>query len=134
MDNIDEIDPCAVIISARDFPRHWKIFTQFVRTERLETECPIIMLTGDTFNVEEAAKAKHLRVNFTLAETLDNDAEVKTLQEILSRCKETQAALPPVANIGAAGANANGRAIFNHDGEQCAKNRGFLYQAESLKQ
>ena len=31
MDNIDEIEPAAIIISARDFPRHWKIMVQFVR-------------------------------------------------------------------------------------------------------
>jgi hypothetical protein len=31
MDNVDEIDPTGIIISARDFPRHWKVLVQIGR-------------------------------------------------------------------------------------------------------
>ncbi|MCL2382114.1 MAG: PilZ domain-containing protein [Treponema sp.] len=86
MDNIDEIDPRAIIISARDFPRHWKIITRFVRDERDKDACPIIILRGKDFPVEDASKASFLGVNGIIAETLEDSAEINRLQEILGRC------------------------------------------------
>jgi len=85
MDNIDEIDPNAIIISARDFPRHWKTMVQFVRNERAKDICPIIVLKGEKFPVEEASKASFLGVSGIVAETLEEPAEVARLQGILSR-------------------------------------------------
>ena len=85
MDNIDEIDPTAIIVSARDFPRHWKTIVQFVRSERPKDACPIIILKGPNFSVEEASKASYLGVSGMVTETLENPAEVDRLQGILSR-------------------------------------------------
>ena len=85
MDNIDEIDPQAIIISAKDFPRHWKTMVQFVRSERPKDVCPIIILKGTHFPVEEASKASYLGVSGIVTETLDNPSEVDRLQGILGR-------------------------------------------------
>ena len=85
MDNIDEIDPGAIIISARDFPRHWKTMVQFVRNERSKEDCPIIILKGENFPVDEASKASYLGVNGIVTETLDNSSETSRLQGILNR-------------------------------------------------
>ena len=85
MDNIDEIDPQAIIISARDYPRHWKIMAKFVRNERGKDACPFIVLKGKNFPIEEASKASFLGVSGLVSETLDNSAEVSRLQGILSR-------------------------------------------------
>ena len=85
MDNIDEIDPSAIVISARDFPRHWKTMVQFVRCERSKDSCPIIILKGENFTVEEASKAFYLGVSGIVTEVLENPAEVDRLQGILSR-------------------------------------------------
>jgi DNA-binding response OmpR family regulator len=85
MDNIDEIDPAAIIVSARDFPRHWKIVVQFVRTERSREICPIILLTGTLFSLEDAAKAFHIGVNGIVREELDRSVEMDRLQSILER-------------------------------------------------
>jgi DNA-binding response OmpR family regulator len=85
MDNIDETDPSAIIISARDFPRHWKTMVQFVRTERPKDLCPIILLKGENFPLEETTKAFYLGVSGIIAETLDNSTEIDRLQGILSR-------------------------------------------------
>ena len=85
MDNIDEIDPQAIIISAKDFPRHWKTMVQFVRSERPKDVCPIIILKGEYFPVEEASKASFLGVSGIVTETLDNPSEVDRLQGILGR-------------------------------------------------
>jgi hypothetical protein len=85
MDNIDEADPSAIIISARDFPRHWKTMVQFVRNERPKYICPIILLKGDNFPLEETSKAFYLGVSGIVDEALDNSTEIDRLQGILSR-------------------------------------------------
>ena len=85
MDNIDEIDPSAIVISARDFPRHWKTMVQFVRSERSKDVCPIIILRGENFPMEEASKASYLGVSGIVTEILDNPSEIDRLQGILSR-------------------------------------------------
>ncbi|MDR1862557.1 MAG: PilZ domain-containing protein [Treponema sp.] len=85
MDNIEETDPSAIIISARDFPRHWKIMVQFVRSERPKDLCPIILLKGDNFPLEETSKAFYLGVSGIVDETLDSSVEIDRLQSILSR-------------------------------------------------
>jgi DNA-binding response OmpR family regulator len=85
IDNLDEIDPAAIIVSARDFPRHWKILVQFVRNERSKESCPIIILKGNSFNNEEASKAFFLGANGVLADTLDNREDIGRLKNILGR-------------------------------------------------
>jgi DNA-binding response OmpR family regulator len=85
MDNIDEVDPTGIIISARDFPRHWKIMVQFTRSERSKENCPIIILKGRDFSLEEASKAFYLGVSGIVSEDLENAAEVDRLQKILGR-------------------------------------------------
>jgi hypothetical protein len=85
MDNIDEIDPAAIIISARDFPRHWKLLVQFVRSERSKETCPIVILKGDDFPLEETSKAFYLGVSGVVSESLNNVEELDRLQGILSR-------------------------------------------------
>ena len=85
MDNIDEIEPSAIIISARDFPRHWKTMVQFVRNERSKEVCPIIILKGNNFPQEETHKASFLGVSGIVTEAMENQAEISRLQGILSR-------------------------------------------------
>jgi DNA-binding response OmpR family regulator len=85
MDNIDEVGPHAIIISAKDFPRHWKIIVQFVRSQYSKDRCPIIVLKGNNFALEETSKAHYLGVNGIVPETLDNRQEITQLQNILSR-------------------------------------------------
>jgi DNA-binding response OmpR family regulator len=85
MDNIDETDPAAIIISARDFPRHWKVMVQFVRSARPKDVCPIILLKGDDFPLEQTSQAFYLGVSGIVTEDLDNNSEIDRLQGILSR-------------------------------------------------
>jgi hypothetical protein len=85
MDNIDEIDPTGIIINAKDFPRHWKIIVQFTRSDRPKESCPIIILKGKDFSLEEASKAFYLGVSGIVSEDLSNAAEVDRLQKILGR-------------------------------------------------
>ncbi|MCL2193392.1 MAG: PilZ domain-containing protein [Treponema sp.] len=85
MDNIDEINPAAIVISARDFPRHWKILVQFVRSERSREACPIILLKGSTFSTEETSKAFFLGVSGVLDDALEAPEKLDRLQNILGR-------------------------------------------------
>jgi hypothetical protein len=85
MDNIDEVDPEAIIISARDFPRHWKTMVQFVRQERSRKSCPIIIMHGNAFTEEEAAKASFIGVNGIVPESLSPPEKAGRILGILSR-------------------------------------------------
>jgi hypothetical protein len=85
MDNIDEADPSAIIISARDFPRRWKTMVQFVRTERSKEACPIIILKGEDFPLEASSQAFYLGVSGIVSENFETSSEVERLQGILGR-------------------------------------------------
>jgi hypothetical protein len=85
MDNIDETDPASIIVSARDFPRHWKILVQFVRYEKPKETCPIIILKGDNFPLEETSRAFFLGVSGIVAESMEDPNEIERLKSILSR-------------------------------------------------
>ena len=104
MDNIDEIDPAAIIISARDFPLHWKILVQFIRSERSKEQCPIILLKGDYFSDEESAKAFFLGVNGIVYDSLDQSKDTDQLRTILGAPHKTstqhQYYVEPWHNIG----------------------------------
>jgi hypothetical protein len=85
MDNIDEIDPVGIIISAKDFPRHWKSMVSFVRYDRPKNDCPIVILKGEAFPEEEINKAMSLEVNGLVLESLENPAETEKIQTLLAR-------------------------------------------------
>jgi hypothetical protein len=85
LDNLDEVEPDAIIMSARDFPRHWKILAQAVRANRTKEQCIIILLKGENFDFEEAAKAARLAVNGVIGDDLDDFREQATFQRLLRR-------------------------------------------------
>ena len=85
MDNIEEIDPAGIIISAKDFPRHWKTMVSFVRFDRPKTECPIVVLKGPTFPEEEISKAMGLKVNGLMLESMEYPLESKEIQSLMAR-------------------------------------------------
>jgi hypothetical protein len=90
MDNIEEIDPAAIIISAEDFPRHWKTLAQFVRSNHSKSACPIILLNGPAFSVEDASKAFSLGVSGIVSCDLSRHSVMNQLQQILHRYVELE--------------------------------------------
>ncbi|MCX7025634.1 MAG: PilZ domain-containing protein [Spirochaetes bacterium] len=88
IDNLEEISPEAVIMSAKDYPRHWKPLIQLIRCKSGKEKCVFILLKGDLFPFEEAAKAAYLGVNGVVRENLDDRAEVTRLQQLLKRYVE----------------------------------------------
>jgi hypothetical protein len=85
IDNLEEIDPDALVISARDFPRHWKVLSQALRAYKAKDECVIVLLKGDAFPLEEAAKATHIGVNGVVRDDLDDRREQSRFQDLLKR-------------------------------------------------
>ena len=68
MYNLDEVAPNGVVVSAADFPRHWKTFVSFLRISRPASVCPVILLYGDRWTQSDEDKAKFLDVNCLLSE------------------------------------------------------------------
>ncbi|GAB1457389.1 hypothetical protein MASR2M48_26970 [Spirochaetota bacterium] len=85
LDNLDEILPDAVIMSAKDYPRHWKSIVVNVRSTRPKSACVIILLKGEFFPFEEAAKAAYLGVNGVVKEDLSDKTELDHLHQLLKR-------------------------------------------------
>jgi hypothetical protein len=85
IDNLEEIAPDALILSARDYPRHWKVLAQAVRAEKGKDECVIVILKGDSFPLEEAAKAAFMGVNGVVKDDLDDRREQGRFQALLKR-------------------------------------------------
>jgi len=120
MDNMDEVNPSAILVSARDFPRHWKILVQFVRSERSKESCPILLLKGGTFSTEETSKAFFLGVSGVLDDALENPEKLDRLQNILGRYvpvhekrKHHRYMVEPWHRVGFLVANFSGKSIVS---------------------
>ncbi|MDR3276613.1 MAG: PilZ domain-containing protein [Treponema sp.] len=90
MDNLDELSPQAVLISTRDFPRHWKPLVQFAKTNVAgqtssvgPTGCAVLLLRGEDFPPEEAQKACFLGVSGIAADSLDRPEDASRLRALL---------------------------------------------------
>jgi hypothetical protein len=97
MDNIEEINPGAIIINACDFPRHWKTIVQFVRQDRSRKNCPVIVLHGDTFTGEDAGKAYFIGVNGVVPDSLPPGEKISRIQGILNRYLGADGAADPLS-------------------------------------
>ena len=85
MDNIDEIDPEIILFSAEDFPRHWKPFLRFLRETRPKADTAFVLLKGESFSFDEAAKANHLGVNGSIREMFEDRTELQSLEALITR-------------------------------------------------
>ncbi len=87
MDNIDEIAPAVILISEEDFPRHWKPFMRLLRGSRSKEEAVVILLVGEVFPMEEAAKAAYLQVNGIIEGDLADKRKLVHIEGLLNRYK-----------------------------------------------
>lgn len=85
MDNLDEVNPDAIVMSAAEFPRHWKPFVQLLRASRGKDDAVFILLKGDRFALEEASKAVFLGVNGVVRQNLRDSVELEHFQQVLRR-------------------------------------------------
>ena len=64
LDNLEEIAPKAIFLSAQDYPRHWKTFLQYAKGISLQAK--IILYSEKPLNQDEQDKAKFLGVGYII--------------------------------------------------------------------
>ncbi len=84
MDNMEEIAPELIILSAEDFPRHWKTVTQFVHAQRIKAV--VVLLKGALFTELDGEKAAYLGVQAVIDDNLERTEKEKQLDALLERC------------------------------------------------
>ena len=62
LDNIEEISPHLIVISTREYPRHWKTLAQYATVPMGSYTPQVILYTGGEFSKEEQDKAAALHV------------------------------------------------------------------------
>jgi hypothetical protein len=88
LDNIEEIMPDAVFISASDFPRHWKTLSQFIRADTGKDKTLIILLTNERFTADDADKAATIGVQAIIGEDLERESDERRLADLLARYRD----------------------------------------------
>ena len=85
IENLDDIDPQAILYHAGDFPRHWKPLLKLAREKKPREELIFLLIAPKDFPQEDAWKAAHLGVNGILGEDLASRQQLYQLEEIDSR-------------------------------------------------
>ncbi len=84
LDELDRLEPEMILVSAVDFPRHWKTLAKVLRERRTKEECVFVLLAG-SLPFEEAAKATHLGVNGIVGVDLSDKQQVRQLTQLYRR-------------------------------------------------
>lgn len=85
LDNLPELDPDAVIMSAIDFPRHWKPIAAAIRAVKDRNSCIIVLLKGLYFSYDEAAKAALLEINGIIQVDIQQQETIEKLLAVINR-------------------------------------------------
>ena len=62
LDNIEEIAPHLIVVSTKDYPRHWKTLTQFAATAFSGYRPEVVLYTDGSLDEDELRKAEALKV------------------------------------------------------------------------
>ena len=62
LDNIEEIAPHLIVVSTKDYPRHWKTLTQFAATAFSGYRPEVVLYTDGSLDEDELRKAQALKV------------------------------------------------------------------------
>ncbi len=91
IDELDEIDPQAILFDAGDFPRHWKTLLKCAREKKSKEELIFILISPpEGLDLDEAAKAVHLEVNGIIGSNLSDKAELYRLEELIRRYRSVR--------------------------------------------
>jgi hypothetical protein len=85
LEDLEELDPQAILFHAGNFPRHWKALLKLAREKHNKEELIFILITPPDFDLDEAAKAAHLGVNGIIGENLSDKKELYRLEELVRR-------------------------------------------------
>ncbi len=90
LEELEEIDPQAILFHAGDFPRHWKALLKLAREKKNKEELIFILIAPAHFELDEAAKAAHLGVNGIVGENLADKQELYRLEELVRRYRSVR--------------------------------------------
>ena len=72
LDNIDEINPDLIVLSAEDYPRHWKVLVQHIENKIKNKNLRVFLFTNKDFSKEEKKKSDFLGIE-TVFKNSDED-------------------------------------------------------------
>ncbi len=87
LDNLQEIKPDALIIDAVDFPRHWKVLTQYLRYDTSKNDVVIILVVNSQFSALEVDKALKIGVQGVINVEQPYDVVLKSAKDIFTKYK-----------------------------------------------
>jgi hypothetical protein len=103
LDNLEEISPHLVIISAEDYPRHWKVFVQHVKANFSDNQTEIYLVASSA-NTVESDKVKILGIKDVIYDFESDlqklisswipDPEEITVQAVSPELADTAAQVP----------------------------------------
>ena len=89
LDNLQEIAPDAVVIDTVDFPRHWKVLSQYLRYDTSKNDVVVILIVNNLFSALEADKATKAGVQGIVNVDDPCDKIAKSAQNILAKYKSS---------------------------------------------
>ena len=93
LDNIEEIDPDLIFVNATEYPRHWKILSQYVKG--IDKNPKIVLFSSLPLSNEDREKAECLQIDSIVNSTEDLE-EVCTITDI---CQDSEVNSPENENI-----------------------------------
>lgn len=82
LDNIEEIRPDYIILSAQEYPRHWKTLASFVESGIGGNDVRFCLYNAEVLTTEEKEKAEKLGVEFFSDD--DEENSIPTVTEIFT--------------------------------------------------
>lgn len=97
LDNIEEIRPDYIVLSAEEYPRHWKTLASFVQSGIGGNDVRFCLYNDEVLSAEDKQKAEQLGVEFysDLREFNINDEEIEQETETV----EVESDIPTVTDI-----------------------------------
>lgn len=83
LENIEEISPDLILISAVDYPRHWKVLTSYASTLLKNTNI-FLYINQVAFSEDEERKAELLNIKACFESFTDFDKELKKFETTTS--------------------------------------------------
>lgn len=103
LDNLEEISPDLIIISAFEYPRHWKTLVQFCKSGITRKIPVFILYRQEGISEEELNKEKALGVYGVFYDSKSSELE-NLLSQLQNEALEAEVSTP-VANISSSSAN-----------------------------
>jgi len=87
LDNVDEIMPQVIFMNAVDYPRHWKILVQYIRSGLCKS-FPVVLLAAQDISNDDLKKAEYLEVH-CIRNSIENSETKNEISILLN---------PPIAD------------------------------------